>query len=299
MVLVKILAHELEVDTPLNFRIYSAAGKLLLGEGNSLRSESQCERLFAMGVFRDGAVAAGNPNNANAENTMLISAAAHLPAKQAAPGPHSVRGFPSLPTGIEQFQLTPCEAQGAPFHVRYVGMIPECALLIATEGETEALKIGMEVDAKVICGRAVYAFRTRVAVQDTRIPHLFQLEYPATIRKHMIRKHTRIKTCLSARLLRNDVVATGFDAEVTNLSASGIGFLLPDATLEIGEHFKISLRLKVDARQHAVMLNCIARNMSRKNEGQSVGAEFGVLPEDVRRVVQAYIFQQATGDLQN
>jgi hypothetical protein len=59
MALVKILAHELEVDTPLNFRVYSAAGKLLLSEGNSLRSESQCERLLEIGVFRDGAGAAG------------------------------------------------------------------------------------------------------------------------------------------------------------------------------------------------------------------------------------------------
>jgi hypothetical protein len=266
MALVKILAHELEVNTPLNFRVYSAAGKLLLSEGNCLRSDSQCERLLEVGVFRDGAAAAGKPNNASAENTMRISTAAHLTAKQPAPEPASVRGFPSLPTGIEQFQLTPCEAQGAPFHVQYVGVIPECALLITTEGETEALKIGTEVDAKVICGRAVYAFRTRLAVRDIRIPNMV----PAGVSRH----HQKTcdpqayadQTCLSARLLRNDVVATGFDAEVTNLGASGIGFSLPDATLEIGEHFKISLRLKVDARQHAVALNCIARNMSRKNE---------------------------------
>jgi hypothetical protein len=145
------------------------------------------------------------------------------------------------------------------------------------EDESEALKKGTELEAKVICGRAVYAFRTMVSGLDIRIPKLMHLDYPAVIKRHMIRKHMRIGVQLSARLLRNYVIAAGFDAEITDVCANGIGFFLPDATLEVGEHFKIALRIKVDERTHAVMLNCIARNLSRKDNGLKVGAEFGAL----------------------
>lgn len=99
-------------------------------------------------------------------------------------------------------------------------------------------------------------------------------------------------------MLRNDVVATGFDAEVTNICANGIGFFLPNGTLDVGEHFKIAMRLRVDGRTHALMLNCVARSILRKDNGLRIGAEFGVVSEDVSRVIQAYIFQQVTGAVQ-
>ena len=300
MAQVKISAHELALNTPLPFRVYSAAGKLLLNEGNCLRSESQRERLLTMGAFREADAPVHQPNHACAGNAMLLSTATHTAAQPSAPEPIQAR-FPTLPTGIELFQLTVCAGDNASFNVHYVGAITDQALLVTVEDECEALKLGTELEAKVICGRAVYAFRTRVAARDTRITKLVQLEYPAAIKRHTIRKHMRISTQLSARLLRNDVVATGFDAEVTNVCANGIGFFLPNATLatlDVGEHFKIALRLKVDGRTHAVMLNCIARGVSRKDNGLQIGAEFGVVAEDVRRVMEAYIFQQATGSSQ-
>jgi hypothetical protein len=298
MALVKISADELALDTPLQFRVYSAAGKLLLSEGHSLRCESQRERLLDMGAFREADAPAYKSKNGCAGNTMLLSTATHATVIPPALEPVQAR-FPTLPTGIEHFQLTLCTEQVASFHVQYVGEIRDLALLVMDKDESQALTVGTELEAKVICGRAVFAFRTRVIAQDARIPNLIQLEYPAAIKRHTIRKHRRIGTRLSARLIRNDVVATGFDAEITNLCANGVGFFLPGAKLETGEHFKIAVRLKVDERHHAIMLNCIARNLSSKDNGLKVGAEFGVLSEDIRRVVQAYLFQQATDGLQS
>ncbi|WP_082778820.1 MULTISPECIES: flagellar brake protein [Burkholderiaceae] len=289
-----------EPHYPLGFkksRIYSAAGKLLLSEGNALRSEAQRERLLTIGAYREADASEHKPTDPAADDTVLISTAAHATPGPLALEPRPAR-FPILPTGIEQFQLTSCAGNAASFYVRYVGAIAGLALLIMVQGESEDLQVGTELEAKVIFGRAVYAFRTRVAARDSRIPGLFQLEYPATIKRHTIRKHVRIDTRLSARLIRNDVVATGFDAQITNLCASGIGFFLPDATLEIGEHFKIAVRLKVDAREHAIVFHCIARNRSCKGNGLTVGAEFNALPDETRRLTQAYIFQQATGTSQ-
>jgi len=80
----------------------------------------------------------------------------------------------------------------------------------------------------------------------THISKLIQPEYPAAIRRHTIRKHMRIGMRLSARLTRNDVVATGSDAEITKLCANGIGFFLPDATLEMGEYVRIAVQVKID-----------------------------------------------------
>ncbi|AME22827.1 hypothetical protein AXG89_02290 [Burkholderia sp. PAMC 26561] len=298
MALVKISAHELELDTPLRFRIYSAVGKLLLGEGNALRSEAQRERLLTIGAYREADAPGPTPTDAGVGDAVLISTAAHTTAEPLALEP--LQGhFPTLPTGIEQFQLTSCTGHTASFYVRYVGAIPELALLVMVQGESEHLQVGAELEAKVIFGRAFYAFRTRVAARDSRIPALLQLEYPATIKRHTIRKHMRINTRLSARLIRNDVVATGFDAQITNLCASGIGVFLPDATLEVGEHFKIAVRLKVDGREHALVFHCVARNRSFEGKGLKVGAEFSALPDETRRMTQAYIFQQATGTSQD
>lgn len=297
MAQVKISAHELALDKPLPFRVYSAAGKLLLNKGNFVSSESQRERLLIMGACRDADASAHQPDNACSGNTMLLSTATHTTVTPTAPE-HDPLRFPTLPSGIEMFQLTDCAGLEASFRVQYVGLIPGRALLV-TVGESEALKVGAELEAKVVCGRAVYAFRTRIAARDTHISQLMHLDYPAAIKRQTIRKHTRISTQLSARVFRNDVTATGFDAMVTNVCANGIGFFLPNVTLEAGEHFRIALRLKVDERTHAVMLNCIARSLSRKDSGLKIGAEFGVVSEDVRRVVQAFIFQQATGPLQS
>jgi hypothetical protein len=298
MALVKISAHELELDTPLHFRVYSAAGKLLLGEGNALRSEAQRERLLTIGAYREADAPEHKPTDAAVGDTVLISTAAHATAGPLALEPLLGR-FPTLPTGIERFQLTSCAGHAASFYVRYVGAIPELALLVMVQGESENFQVGTQLEAKVIFGRAVYAFRTRVAARDSRIPELLQLEYPATIKTRTIRKHMRIDTRLSARLIRNDVVATGFDAQITNLCASGIGVFLPDAKLEIGEHFKIAVRLKVDGREHALVFHCVARNRSCMGKGLKVGAEFSALPDETRRVTHAYIFQQATGTSQD
>jgi c-di-GMP-binding flagellar brake protein YcgR len=297
MALVKISARELVLDRPLPFRVYSGSGQLLLNEGNSLHSASQRDRLLDMGAFRDANPAVRQITSAGAGDTILLSTASNDTIRPSAP--ELVQGgFPTLPTGIELFQLTACAGDEASFRVQYVGAVADQALLVTVEDACEALKMGAEFEAKVICGRAVYAFRTRIAARDTRLTKLFQLEYPSTIKRHTIRKHMRIGTQLSARLLRNDGLATGFDAQVINVCANGIGFFLSDAALEVGEHFKIALRLKVEERTHAVMLNCIARSLSRKDDGLKIGAEFGVVSEDVRRIVQAYIFQQAMGPSQ-
>ena len=298
MALVKISAHELELGRPLRFRIYSAGGKLLLGEGNALRSESQRDRLLTIGAYRENDAFEYKSTDAVVGDTVLISTAARAPTDRFAVEPFPGR-FPRLPSSIEQFQVTACAGQAAPVHVKYVGAIPELALLVMVPDDSEDIQVGTELEAKVIFGRAAYAFRTCVAAQDSRIPELIQLEYPALIKKHTIRKHMRIDTRLSARLIRNDVVAIGFDAQITNLSASGIGFFLPDAALEVGEHFKIAVRLKVDRREHAVVFHCVARNRSVKGNGLRVGAEFSALPDETRRVTQAYIFQQATGSFQD
>lgn len=297
MALVRISARELVLDKPLPFRVYSGSGQLLLNEGNSLHSESQRDRLLDVGAFRDADAPARHPTGACSGDTMLLSTSSYNNVPPSASELAQVR-FPTLPTGIELFQLTACAEEEASFRVQYVGAIADEALLVTVEDECEALKMGTEFEAKVICGRAVYTFHTRITARDTRITKLLQLQYPSAIKRHTIRKHLRIGTQLAARLIRNDVVAAGFDAQVTNVCANGIGFFLPEATLEVGEHFKIALRLKVEERTHAVMLNCIARSLSRKDNGLKIGAEFGVISEDVRRIVRAYIFQQATGPTQ-
>ncbi|WP_438392427.1 PilZ domain-containing protein [Caballeronia sp. DA-9] len=294
MALVKIAAHELALDKPTGFRVYSAAGKLLLSEGHLLRSETQLERLLTNGAFREDNPRGANPDKSCTGHAALLSTASHT-TPRANPASAVVTCFPVMPTSVEVFHLSPSGNADVSFRADYVGAVKDRALLVIAPDSAAMLQPGAELEAKVICGREVYSFHTRVAGRDALFPGVISLDYPAEVRKRTIRQHLRLQTHMSARLIRNDVVATGFDAEVLNIGANGIGFFLPDTTLERGEHFKLALRLKVDRRNHALMLNCIARNVAPLKGGMKVGAEFGALTDDVRSVVQRHIFELATG----
>jgi hypothetical protein len=100
---------------------------------------------------------------------------------------------------------------------------------------------------------------------------------------------------VAARVIRNDVAAAGYDATVVNVSIDGLQLSLRDATLVPGEHFKLALRLPTDGKMHAVLWNCVARNVRRKKDGVLVGAEFGARTDEAKVLLKDFVFEMATG----
>ncbi|WP_345814840.1 PilZ domain-containing protein [Paraburkholderia sp. PREW-6R] len=282
--------HEISLDNPLAFPVYSAAGKLLLGKGQVIQTSSQLARLFDVGAFRED-VSRESRSTQEGQQPVLISTSNREPVRKPAA---SGGAFPAIWSQPENFLLTPVNGQ-APLSVHYVGMVKDESLLVRLPEGHEPLQQGTELDAKLLIGRNLYTFRTTVA-SSTQTPfEITFLHYPEAVTKHVVRQHFRVAVDMPARLLRNDALTAGFSATVNNLSLNGVGVELEDCTLEQGEHFKLSLRFGLGGRAHAILLNCVARNVRTSNGKIMVGAQFSGIADDARRLVKDFVFEAATG----
>jgi c-di-GMP-binding flagellar brake protein YcgR len=296
MALVKVSHVDVKLGTPLEFPLYSAAGKLLLSKGYVVQSANQLERIFSVGAFRDEDGRGREPAGPrSATDPLLTSVAHHASGDATDDAPPAPVSFPAMGGGPEVFQITVPNSAHAPVRANYVGSLKGRSLMVALDEPDPALQAGVAVDAKVLFGRSIYLFPTRIIARSDEPFDVLYLDYPQAVKRHTLRQHFRIDANLPARLLRNDAVTTGFEATVVNLSLNGVGFALSQASLQIGEHFKLSIRLNVSGRFHAVVVNCVVRNLRNVGSGVMVGAEFSALPEETRHLVKDFVFEAATG----
>lgn len=297
MRLTQISPLELKLGTPLQFPLYSAAGKLLLAQGYRIQSEAQLDRLVREGAFRERASQSkGGQASSGASSVsggLLIST-----TEYGATLPDTTEimnaGLPALPRGPEAVQLIIEGHDNATFRAEFVGIVKRRTLLLTPLEESAPLQPGVNVETKLLWGRHVYLFSTRVAARSASPVDLLHLDYPESVKKHAIRTQLRVGSNIPGRLIRNDL-ATGFDATVVNVSLNGLGICLQDAAVELGEHFKLVLRITIEGKLHAVYVNCVARNMTRVKSGVMVGAELRGVSEEAKNALRNYIFQVATG----
>lgn len=300
MALVKVSHVDVKLGAPLEFALYSAAGKLLLSKGYVVQSANQLERIFNVGAFRDDDARSRESTALSGANEALLNAVSHAETDGDADGadeanPAAPVSFPVMAGGPEVFQLTVPGGSHTPVRANYVGSLKGRSLIVALDEPDATLQAGVDVDAKVLFGRSIYLFPTRIVARSSEPFDVLYLDYPQAVKRHTLRQHFRIDVNLPARLLRNDAVTSGFEATVVNLSLNGAGLSVPQASLQIGEHFKLSIRLSVSGRFHAVMVNCMVRNLRNVGSGVMVGAEFGALPEETRHLVKDFVFEAATG----
>lgn len=297
MALIKLGYHEVQVGAPLDFPIYSSSGKLLVAKGYVLQSESQVERLFAAGAYKEGAGTA-RPDMRNQKvvgGTMSPSAVTGKPAGGHPALEAVIADFPCAPTGPEVFQLSLPEQTDKPFRAEYVGAIKGKALLVVAPQDAPQLRVGSVLDAKVFIGRHIYLFNTTVLARHSQPNDILHLEYPQKTRRHTLRKHLRIGVSMPARVFRNDAATTAHDAEVTNISMSGLALRCAEGLLSVGDHFRLTFKLTVADRVHLATLNAVVRNARSIGNGTLVGAEFTQLPEESRSYLQGFIFETALG----
>jgi hypothetical protein len=290
MALVKITARDIKIGTPIDFAVYSATGRLLLTRGYRVQSESQRERILA-GGFRD--LDMGRAEQFDAAGKLLISTGNHAAAAMDNSVGTSI--LAALPKTLDGLQVTLIGREDRPLRTEFVGAIRGDALILAPLSENEPMTIGVEVECKVLLGKKIYKFSSKVIGTSEAPVKLVYLAYPKVVQTHVVRKHVRLSTNLTGRLLRNDVVAAGFDAAVENVSLGGVALRLSDALLNVGEHFKLSLRLRADGKLHAVVFNCVARNTRRRADGAIlVGAEFSSQSVETVALLRLHLFETAT-----
>lgn len=298
MALIKVSAAEVRLNRPIPYAIYSNSGKLLLNEGQCIQTERQLERIFSEGAFRDDRAPACSPRGPG--SGMPGGARVHEPAAaslKSAPAPAEPATkpgeFPKLPPAFEGFQLTPEGEESGAVAVTFIGAIHGQGLLVNAPG-CDALQPGVAVDGRLLFGRDVYAFRTRVASRSADFAGVVLLDYPHGVRRHPVRRHRRVPTAIPAQVVRNDTQQ--FQAQLVDVSVEGVGLKVAHCCVQPGEHFRLALRLTVQDRTHSLLLNCIARNIrAQKNGDFLVGAQLNVAAAETRALLRAFVFEAATG----
>ncbi|SAK81495.1 Flagellar protein YcgR [Caballeronia catudaia] len=201
----------------------------------------------------------------------------------------------TLPKTIDSIQVTIVGSEPQPLETDFVGSISGSALLVTASSGDEFLKAGAEVSCNALRGRKIYQFRSTVLGRSETPVKVIYLAWPASVQTHVVRNHVRVSTEMPGRLIRNDCVAAGFDVTVTNVSLGGIAFRASNDLVNVGEHFRLGLRLRAGGKLHAVVFNCIARNGRRVDGGVLVGAEISSQTADTMALLRLHMFETATG----
>ncbi len=207
MGLVPVSPREVTLGVPLASPVFSATGKLLLGKGHVVWTSSQLGRLFEVGAFR-AALSHDRLLDNNEQRALSVFTGDDRPAEESAT---SGTDFPAIWTQPEAFLIT-LPGNRAVASVQYVGMLKDQSLLVRLHEGIDTLQPDVEVDAKVLLGRSLHAFRTAVVVRATTPFDVIYLRYPKAVTKRIVRQHFRVALDAPARLLRNDTITAGFAA---------------------------------------------------------------------------------------
>ncbi|WP_167357791.1 PilZ domain-containing protein [Caballeronia temeraria] len=201
----------------------------------------------------------------------------------------------TLPKAIDSIQVSVVGSEATPVRAEFVGSVAGNALLVTASSGHELLKIGIEVSCNALRGRKVHQFRSTVLGRSDAPVRVIYLAWPESVQTHVVRNHVRVPTEMPGRLIRNDCVAAGFDVTIRNVSLGGVAFQATDALVNITEHFRLGLRLRAGGKVHAVIFNCIARNVRRIDGGVLMGAEFSSQTADIMSLLRLHMFETATG----
>ncbi|MCP3725226.1 PilZ domain-containing protein [Paraburkholderia sp. CNPSo 3272] len=226
-----------------------------------------------------------------AADLLLLSTAEHRAHAES----HALSGtgsFPRLPQVFEGFQLTVDDAPHLAMTVAFVGILEGKGLLVSAP-DCDALAPGVAVHGRLLFGRDVCAFRTRVAARSVELGGLVLLDSPQNVRRHPVRRHRRVQAAIPARVIRND--SESFEAKAVDISLEGVGLTSDTLLLEAGEHFRLALRLTTEGKSHSLLLNCVARNIRANSNGFVFGAEIRAAAVEARAVLRNFVFETATG----
>ncbi|SAK92919.1 Flagellar brake protein YcgR [Caballeronia pedi] len=295
MARVRVSCADLSVGVPLQFPIYSVSGDLLLGRGYVIQKQDQIDRLIEMKAFRHE-MRGEYRGIQNGPVFGILNTNARTQSRESRSQGPVVTTFPAFTRGPEFFLLSVRRQEDVSFSVNFVGTLKGQSLLVTVPQCADAFQPGAEVKGKIVVGRYIYMFHSRVQARVLEPFDILHIDLPVQATRQIFRRHLRVDVDLNARVIRNDMTTAGFDATIVNLSIGGMGISVPEADLMVGEHFRISLRLPAgDGFGPSLMLTGIVRNASvRSAQHRVFGVELQGLSDQERASLQNYIFDIAT-----
>lgn len=298
--LIPVRPEDMPLGKALPWTLYGRGGQLIAPAGYVLESAAQRARLIesapmreAQGIDREEAGAflrqlgeAADPNDPDA--AMLASTGQRDALGRLRHNVDSIR-LSYLLGG----ELEPRRAS-----VPYIGRLPGQALIVGAphlgpSRSWHALE-GIDLDVRLMCGRGMYTFETRlIRFAATPGPHLF-LAYPRVATFKEVRQSTRVPIKLPALVTIGD--GPGLAAVMVNLSGHGCAVRTEYMLGEIGAAMTVSFRVSVHGQPHTICLPAVLRSQVAKGGAVIAGLQFdrAALERDwhLPLVLKSYVYER-------
>ena len=189
------------------------------------------------------------------------------------------------------------------YQVQLIGYLDKRSILISPplrEGREVLLENNTGLAIRLLEGKKVCAFETKVIYRSSHPYTHYHLQFPESVNTRQIRNSERIDTSL------NVSVDSDFDmlgdwpkpATITNLSKSGARMVSPHSLGEKGHELVLMFEIDVSGLHKKLHIPCLIRNIefnaSSQNEHQGhyvVGAQFIDMTDEMRLGLSSYIYE--------
>jgi hypothetical protein len=185
------------------------------------------------------------------------------------------------------------------YFCRYIGCVKNKTILVSplvTGGQDVDLGSGGTVTARLMTGRGICVFPTRVLqVQQKPVPVMY-LEYPELVDFKPIRNAERVETNLNIivnNALRRDQVSEG---KLCDVSITGARIELYKAVADLEDEVIVSGDYPIESISQTMRINAVIRSRIKAPQQNSAihqpityGLEFIRMPDDKRLILYGYV----------
>lgn len=184
---------------------------------------------------------------------------------------------------------------------RMLGYIENTSVIVSIPkmaGKPVNLEVGQQLQVKMITGLSLYGFKTTLISVVEQPEGYWHLTYPSVLKHKLLRQQTRVPVnlvVLADELVEGQLYGSWPKKLLcTDISLTGMNLLSKQPLGVAGDQLYITLRLKVAAEDHVVLVSVRICNqpVSTSSTGHRYGVEFLDLSEEARLVVAGFVYQQ-------
>jgi len=206
---------------------------------------------------------------------------------------HLTTGYPI------QLHVSDKDGSTGRYFCRYIGCVKNKSILVSplvTGGREVDLSSDKTITARLMIGRGICVFSTRVLqVQQKPVPMMY-LEYPEDVEFKSIRNAERVETGLDVivnNALKRDVVSEG---KLRDISITGARIEIYKAVAELDDEVIISGDYPIESISQTMRINAVIRSRSKAPEQTTsihqpitYGVEFTRMPDEKRLILYGYV----------
>lgn len=188
--------------------------------------------------------------------------------------------------------------------VSLIGFLENRSILISTplrEGKEVLLDKDSIVAIRMLVGKKVVAFETKVAYRSIQPYSYYHLEYPEEIEALQVRNSERVITKIPAEVDSDfDIVGEWpKPAYINNLSKTGARMSSPKSLGEKGHELLMSFKVSASGIDLQLRIPCVIRNIEVNTDAEVgdegryvVGVQFINMTDEQRLTLSTYIYEQ-------